>query len=103
MNTIPITKSTIKSLATQLFGHDYHTFYTLSSEFPHTPEAYMCWINECRNPATDLALRNIHGSVIPFFGCKFCCQRLNGVTSDDVPPLKSSLLTTTGIPVKVAA
>ncbi len=108
MNATPIFETsidrwTVKDLATRLFGTDYHTFYSLSPEFPQFPDGYMCWIDKCRNPAVDLALRNIHGSVIPFFGCRECCEMLHGVTSDDVPPLKNCLLSVEGELITKAA
>ena len=97
------TNQSIEALAKQLFGNSYHTFYTLSPEFSQNPDTYMCWINECRNPATGLGVRNIRGSVLPFFGCKTCREQLNGAVSDDVPPMKSSLLAFDGTPIKKAA
>ena len=95
----PITNSTIKTMARRMFGETYHTFYTLSPDFPQTPESYMCWIDGCRNPAVGLGLRNIKGSVLPFFGCKACRQKLNGAVSDDIPEMKRVLLGIDGSPI----
>ncbi len=90
----------LEQLASRLFDRRYHTLHGISEVLPQTPDAYMCWIEECRNPASGLALCNIWGVVFPLFVCKTCRQHFNGRCSDDLPPRKNPHLTPDGTPIR---
>jgi len=90
----------LEVLATRLFDRRYHTLHGISSGLPQTPDAYMCWIEECRNPASGLALCDIWGAVFPLFVCKTCRQHFNGRCSDDLPQRKDPHLTPDGTPIR---
>jgi hypothetical protein len=92
----------VEQLASRLFGRKYHTLYMISAKLPQSPNAFMCWIEECRSPATEVALCNVWGSVYPLFVCKPCNEKYNGMCSDDLPPRKKIYLAPDGTSIDIA-
>lgn len=90
------------TLAKRLFKDRYHTIFSLSDRLPQTPGAYMCFLKDCRNPATDLALFNVWGSVYPLFVCKTCKEKIHGFCADDLPERKNPYLTPDGHRIDLA-
>ena len=88
-----------ETLANRMFKRNYHSLFRIPPSLPQSPDAFMCWIEECRNPATEVALCNIWGSVYPLFTCKACGQQFNGMCSDDLPPMKNPHMTPDGKPI----
>ena len=91
-----------KTLVQRLFKNSYHSVFDISKTIPQEPDKYMCWSEECRDPATHTAIYNIWGSVSKAFVCKTCFDKMNGLCADSAQ-LKRVLMTPEGkeiIPTK---
>jgi hypothetical protein len=89
----------IAVLAERMFKNYHHSVFRLSEGLPQDPKAYMCWIKECQNPATSIALYNFWGSVYPFFVCEQCRSKVNGMCGECLPDAKNPHRTPDGSPI----
>lgn len=86
----------ITALAERIFPDRWHHIYDLKEGYPTRPEAYRCWMEGCRSPATRRALFNAWGSVQAFFVCSDCFPKVNGWCGDSFPRTKHLLYTPEG-------
>lgn len=74
-------------------------WFSYAIAFPLIPGSHACWMKECSNLATDMALVNVWESIYPTYVCRPCFEKWNGIRLDDLPPHKEPL---PGAPVKIA-
>lgn len=82
----------LTSLADRFFKDSYHTIFSLKKELLRPITEYMCWHEDCRKPATKIALCNTWGSINQYYVCNDCYPQIHGMCSDMVRTKRPLLL-----------
>lgn len=86
----------VKTLAKRFFPRTCRTINDFKEGLPRDPTAYTCFIEKCDQPASEIAVYNVWGSVFPLYVCRTCMTQVNGTCGDDTPSIKRPFLSRDG-------
>lgn len=82
----------VSVLAERMFPRLHHTVYDWPKGVTGQSSLYICFLKDCDNPASKVALYNFVGSVYPLHTCNSCFVKVNGMCGECFPELKNPLV-----------
>lgn len=98
-----VPRWSIETLTKRCFPRTCHSIRVFKRGMPEDPAKYMCMYSTCRNPATEIALSNVWGTVCPQYVCSGCAKKVHGLCVDTLPEQKPQLLDPSGNPIPIPA